>query len=496
MTVRKLTFAFLFALVACALSAQDAAAPSRSFTPKDQWEIGLDLGSAFVIGDLDATPGFGGGLHVRKALDHVFSLRGNFLFASATNERDAVGSIPKGKSALTWISGDAQAVITLNNLRFNKPNRKVLLNAFAGVGFDNYSTEYSGVLREGNIRPSATTKQEATTNLHLSFGAGIAYRVSPKLNIGLEYTIYSVFNDTKDLLDSDENIGQGSTSFGDLLHFPHLQLNFNIGKSKDGSKISEPLYWANPLGEVSNAITALEARPVYDPTDTDADGIIDAIDDEDNSPAGARVNTKGVTLDSDGDKVADYQDKEPFSPPGYKVDAMGVAQVPKPITETDVNRLIDAKLANFKLPAPKVTEWFLPMINFKDNSYGVEYAEYEKLYQIATVLKQNPELKVVAIGGTDKRSTEKYNNVLSYNRAKAAIDFIVAQHGIARDRLILNWVGEGTTLIPVDGANLQNRRVEFRVAKGETEMARPEGKEAGKPAPKKGSFKGNKDAGY
>jgi hypothetical protein len=137
----------------------------------------------------------------------------------------------------------------------------------------------------------------------------------------------------------------------------------------------------------------LEARPVYDPTDTDADGIIDAIDDEDNSPAGARVNTKGVTLDSDGDKVADYQDKEPFSPPGYKVDAMGVAQVPKPITETDVNRLIDAKLANFKLPAPKVTEWFLPMINFKDNSYGVEYAEYEKLYQIATVLKQNPELK-------------------------------------------------------------------------------------------------------
>ncbi|MEN9416303.1 MAG: hypothetical protein RLZ62_2607, partial [Bacteroidota bacterium] len=31
----------------------------------------------------------------------------------------------------------------------------------------------------------------------------------------------------------------------------------------------------------------------------------------------------------------------------------------------------------------------------------------------------------------------------------------------------------------------------FHVAKGETEMARPEGKEAGK-----GSFKGNKDAGY
>jgi len=89
----------------------------------------------------------------------------------------------------------------LNNLRFNKPNRKVLLNAFAGAGFNNYSTEYSGVLREGNIRPTATTKQEAETSLHLSFGAGIAYRVSPKLNIGLEYTLYNVFGNNKDLLD-------------------------------------------------------------------------------------------------------------------------------------------------------------------------------------------------------------------------------------------------------------------------------------------------------
>ena len=68
---------------------------------------------------------------------------------------------------------------------------------------------------------------------------------------------------------------------------------------------------------------------------------------------------------------------------------------------------------------------------------------------------------------------------------------LVSQFGVSRDRLILNWAGETSNLIPVKGANPMNRRVEFRVAKGETEMARPEGKEAGK-----GSFKGNKDAGY
>jgi outer membrane protein OmpA-like peptidoglycan-associated protein len=176
---------------------------------------------------------------------------------------------------------------------------------------------------------------------------------------------------------------------------------------------------------------------------------------------------------------------------------MGVAQVPKPITESDVNRIVDAKIAAIKFPTPKPTAWFLPMINFKDNSYALDQNEYDKLYQIASVMKDNPDLKVVVTGGADKRASEKYNNVLSYNRSKAAIEFLVAQHSIPRDHLILNWIGEGSPLVPVDGANRLNRRVEFRVAKSETEMARPEGPEAGKAGAKsKASFKGNKDAGF
>jgi len=194
-------------------------------------------------------------------------------------------------------------------------------------------------------------------------------------------------------------------------------------------------------------------------------------------------------LDSDMDKVPDYKDKEPFSPPGYPVDAMGVANVPKPkiLTEDDVNRIVDAKLANFKLPAPSVTEWFLPMVNFDLNGYTVKKSEYEKLYQVAQVIKANPNLKIVVVGNTDKLNSETYNNVLSYNRANAVIAHLTSQYGISRDRLVLNWAGEGKNIIPTNAANVTNRRVEFRVAKGETEMARPEGKEAGK-----GRIEGNK----
>lgn len=493
MMVRNLTLALLFTFAYASLQAQDAST-YRSLTPADQWELGVDLGTPLIVGDIDAKfPGFGAGLHVRKSLGNVFSFRLGALYASMKNENER----PDLRTSETnWISGSGQIVMTVNNLLFDKPYRKVGINVFGGLGVNNFSTTAKNV-----PLVNGTTANEVEfdgTRAIYEVGAGLAFRVNSKFNVGLEYTFAQMFGRDGDLLDGDETTGSSNpdnrknTSYRDAFHWPHLSLNFNLGgKDKNGNKKAEPLYWANPLAMTADAITALEARPVYDPTDTDGDGIIDAIDDEDNSPAGARVNTKGVTLDSDMDKVADYKDKEPFSPPGYPVNADGVAQVPKPITEADVNRIVDAKIAAIKFPTPKPTEWFLPNINFGDNNYTVRTSEYEKLYQVATVLKNNPDMKVVAVGHTDARGSEGYNNVLSYNRAKAAIETLVAQYGVSRDRVILNWAGEATKLVPSNSANGMNRRVEFRVAKGETEMARPEGKDAGT-----GSFKGNKDAGY
>ena len=122
----------------------------------------------------------------------------------------------------------------------------------------------------------------------------------------------------------------------------------------------------------------------------------------------------------------------------------------------------------------------------------MRYSEYEKLYQVASCFEKQP--KPESSGCRSHRCSWsrrlQCSNVLQI-ALKAAIETLVSQYGISRDRVILNWAGETTTLIPQKGSNVMNRRVEFRVAKGETEMARPEGKEAGK-----GSFKGNKDAGY
>lgn len=485
MAVRKLVLAVLFISATFGLSAQDAAPAGgayRSFTPADQWELGIHAGVPFIQGDLDAKLGFGGGLHVRKSLDHIFSIRASALYAGAKSE-DA----DNNRSAdMSWFSGSGQLVVTVNNFRFNKPYRKIAVNVFAGLGATKFKTEYTNILQE-----DGTTSGEIDNDLAGMFevGAGLGFRVSPKFNIGLEYTATSVFGEGADLMDGSNNFGRDVTTFRDFLHYPHLTLNFNLGGTdkKTGAKKSEPLYWANPIQQVSDAIAALEARPVYDPTDTDGDGIIDMIDQEKESPAGARVDTKGVSLDSDMDKVLDYKDKEPYSPPGFPVDANGVAQVPKPITENDVNRIVDAKIAAIKFPKQEAN-WFMPLVNFDLNSYNIDYSEYDKLYQVAQVMKNNPGIRVTVTGNTDQSGSEGYNNVLSYNRAKAAIEFLVNQHGIDRSRLVLDWAGEGAALVPVKGATKLNRRAEFRVAKdGEADKARPEGPEAGK-----GRFMGNK----
>jgi OmpA-OmpF porin, OOP family len=478
MSMRKFLFIALFASIGTSIAAQDAMAPTapyRSFSSPDQWELGVHVGLPMVIGDLDAKiPAFGGGLHVRKSLDHIFSVRATTLFAKAENEDDAFGRA----SDITWISGGADVVVALNNMIFNKPNRRLLINAFGGLGGTRSTVNYSGI-------PVRGTGEDKFTAAYISGGAGVAYRVSPKFNIGLEYRVNSTFGKQGDQLDGDDNRTLDQTSYRDNLHYPHLVVAFNLGgkDKKTGLAKAEPRYWRNPIDEITGAISALEARPIYNPNDADNDGIIDDIDQEDDSPAGARVDSKGVTLDSDGDKVPDYKDKEPYSPPGYPVDAMGVAQVPKPnyVTEADVNRIVDAKLANFKLPTQQsVTDWFLPMVNFDLNSYTVKKSEYEKIYQVAQVAKNNPTLRFVVSGNTDRTSSETYNNVLSFNRATAVIAILTTQYGIARDRFVLNYAGESNNIVNTTAANLTNRRVEFRVAKaGDAEMARPEGPKAG-----------------
>lgn len=442
-------------------------------TPKDMVEVGVNGGYLFVAGDVTPKFGYGYGLHVRKATDYMFSLRLDLV--GGTAKGDNAGSDPR-EFELDWLSGTALGVFSLNNFRFDRRTKKVNYYAMAGVGANYYMSEFSSE-GMGNPRRGTVPREWAP---HVAIGAGISFRLGRGVNIGLEHQAFSLFGQRSDKLDGIFQENNVRSAFSDILNFSSLQINFNLGNP---SNRSEPLYWASPMESFAKDMDELRRQQSEALADEDDDGVIDAIDQEPNTPSGVPVDTKGRTLDSDNDGVADYEDKEPYYPPraGERVNEDGVVVNPITptggVTEERVQEMIDEALANYGLTEPKnnVAEWFLPMVHFATDSYTIKYSDYGTLAGIARMLKGNPDMRLVVTGFTDQTGSESVNNNLSYQRAHAIIDHLVNQHGIGRGRLVLQWKGQVDPLVP-QAASYMNRRVEFRVAtSSDVEMDPPNG---------------------
>lgn len=419
-----------------------------------------------------------------------------------------------------------------------KAGRDAIKNVLESTYDGNYETE--GFKKEGIFRLGDDF------NIHAIFtgSLGFSRKLSRRLNIGLEHEVILSDNDYLDGVKFRTAKDQSNNL--DIGHYTSLRFGFNMGKF---SKRTEPLYWLNPMENVFNEIAELKARPQFEWSDEDNDGVLDLVDQELDTPDGCLVDTKGVTLDSDGDGVVDCQDKEPFSPPGYPVDQFGVAQIDEPVilTEDDVITIIENNCdlcankgiamvpggiqgGNYSGPTEVVDpntgevisnvrsqtvppgtisppgttvnaygqvvntgcgNWFLPMIHFDLDKYAIRPESYPKLHQIATVMKMCPDICVTAHGHTDVRNSNSYNRVLSYNRAKMAIDYLVSNYGIDRERFNLMFGGEDSPLIQhlpdhhytteeEEIMQLMNRRVEFRLCEvTDLNLGRPEGREAG-----------------
>ncbi|WP_315817584.1 hypothetical protein [Paraflavitalea speifideaquila] len=115
--------------------------------PRNRWEIGIKGGLGNIIGDVRSKFGWGAGLHVRKALGYVFSLRGDFNylntkglnFQPSTNYQknpawNAYTTQPVFYNYKTNIyDASLQAVFTLNNIRFHRAKTGFNVYAFAGI---------------------------------------------------------------------------------------------------------------------------------------------------------------------------------------------------------------------------------------------------------------------------------------------------------------------------------------------------------------------------
>ncbi|MBK9016658.1 MAG: OmpA family protein, partial [Saprospiraceae bacterium] len=470
-------------------------------------------------GDLDFVPSWGAGIHLRKAIDYVFSVRGE-AFTGKLEQKNNID----GTSESNVQTGSLQLMVSINNLVWNNvPRRKTNLYAFVGGGITRFEVAAVQSLS------SYLNTVEPTVQTHLDGGVGIAFRLSNRFNLGLEAKALTIFGHDADLLDGV------ARRENDVMGYGSVRLNFNLGNSNTKA---EPLYWVNPMDIIMQDITELKNRPVFDHTDSDADGVIDPLDQDNATPPGVVVDTRGLPLDSDGDGTPNFQDDEPYLPKGSKVVTRQEGQTPV-TNEEDVRKLVQDEIDNYinnnsgktgnngtgktddgktgktddgrtgktddnktdktddsktdksgstrkglTLGGGGITDWFLPIVHFNIDSPKIRYAEYGSLASVAHVMKANPDLSILVTGFTDKTASDQYNLDLSYQRAKAVIEHLVSVHGIARSRLLLNYNGEDYPLVPSTGSTLMNRRVEFRVANDEdVEMENPA------PAPKKNGKK-------
>jgi len=144
--------------------------------PRSQWEVGVKLGSPSISGDLATNyPNFGFGLHVRKSLGYLLSLRGEYVRGTATgldwkgnynyasntawSSRGYLGNRRSYSGAgnnLTLIPAvdkvfynyktnindlSVQALFNLSNVRFHKAEPKFGLYTILGIGVTFYDTK-------------------------------------------------------------------------------------------------------------------------------------------------------------------------------------------------------------------------------------------------------------------------------------------------------------------------------------------------------------------
>jgi outer membrane protein OmpA-like peptidoglycan-associated protein len=442
-------------------------------------EFGIRPAYMWVAGDVAPDAGFGVGVHFRKALDHLFSLRVQGLYGnnSGMNENNS------RQFESQWISGSGAIMMTLNNFRFNGDTRKTNFYVLLGAGghLNEVERQRTDAPWDDNGTRNITTDADLT--VHALAGAGITFRLSPRINIGAEFNSYVPFGKRADALDG-YSVG---SNFRDIQNVAALSLNFNLGNA---STKSEPLYWTNAFTPVRDELDRVSGKIDSATKDSDGDGVVDAVDQEANTPAGVPVDTRGKTLDSDKDGVPDYKDLEPFFPPraGETVDANGVIsnRNDKPITEDRVQEMIDLSIARAKAAdnnqAGTTTvrtinggDIYLPMIYFPLGQSTVKYSDYGTLSSVARVLQGNPGMRMVIRGYTDRVGNAASNEVLSYRRAKAVVDHLVDQHGINRSDLILQFRGEENAIVPLDNSYI-NRRVEFLNAPADaSEDAAPAG---------------------
>lgn len=292
-----------------------------------------------------------------------------------------------------------QGVVNVGRLlEFETWTKTVGLHFHAGMGY-------------GIVDGNRFDVSDGSISVPLGFTALV--RLSDRFALNADFSMYS-------LTGQDQHNWDGSHPNLEIRGFDASLFNASIGLAFYLGKHDKHADWTYESAMENEKIKALEDR-IGDLeamlVDTDKDGVPDYLDTENNTLAGAVVDTKGRSIDKNNNGIPDdleiYIDQRVNNNSGEAID--------KAVVEKLINEGYIAVFFDFNKSKP--TE-----------------ASTENIAFVMNYLKLNPSKSITVSGYADEVGSAAYNTDISKRRANEVKDILV-KAGINASRL--NIVGQG-----------------------------------------------------
>jgi outer membrane protein OmpA-like peptidoglycan-associated protein len=103
-------------------------------------------------------------------------------------------------------------------------------------------------------------------------------------------------------------------------------------------------------------------------------------------------------------------------------------------------------------------------IFFATGSFELKPESHSEINKLISLMQTNPAMRVEISGHTDNVGDAQKNKVLSENRAKSVVDFLVSRN-IPADRIVYKGYGDTQPIAPNDNeeGRKKNRRTECKI---------------------------------
>ncbi len=295
----KHLFAGLFALLLThTLVAQD---------DYKHWAIEIGGGTTVPNMDIEGQAQYLGKGGVRYNISKLFGLKANYSMGLL--KFDGTEGTVENEFFTYGIRGTLNfgEVVKLTSDRFN-----LMLNA--GIGAINTEIAYpfsavppSGkeeyLKYQGYLQGDDYSSQDFYTNI----GGRVQIKINPSFGINLGANYYT---SNTDLLDGRSPGGEAVNQYNDGYFTATAGIAVYLGSGKDHADWTPAQ--ASPEMENktdSNQKSIEQLRKKI--KDSDEDGVIDAVDEDNSTKEGVRVNAKGKAMDTDYDGIPDFKDDCP-----------------------------------------------------------------------------------------------------------------------------------------------------------------------------------------